>query len=169
MQERGRAVVKIAVEQAGQDKVGFCLRLRTSGILKLIARQEEPTVQSPYSPYSRYSQSSSGTAPNLMLIATMWFLTLGSCFVAYSFDPKLGLAMNVGAVLCAIHLIGSANQRNRINGVMNVVFELAIVGTGIYLYISRVEPLKEWRPERGYLAPIVQVDRRGDIAQRVRT
>lgn len=156
-------MVKIAVEQAGQDEVGFCLRLRKTGILMLISRQEEPTVQSPYSSYSRYSQSSSGMPPNLMLIATMWFLTFGSCLVAYSFHPKLGLAMNVGAVLCAIHLIGSANRRNRINGVMNVVFELAIVGTGIYLYTSRVEPLKEWRPERGHLAPIVQVDRRGEL------
>jgi len=126
-------------------------------MLRWIARQEEPIVQSPYSPYSRYSQSSSGTPPNLMLIAAMWFLTFGSCLVAYYVHPKLGLAMNAGAVLCAINLIASANQRNRINGVINVVFELAIVGTGIYLYTSRVEPLKDWRPERGYLAPITRI------------
>ena len=33
--------MKIAVEQAGQDEVGFYLRLLKTGMLSLIARQQE--------------------------------------------------------------------------------------------------------------------------------
>jgi hypothetical protein len=92
------------------------------------------------------SESVSGPPTDAALITTMWVLALGGVLVACSHHVTVAVVMDVGSMGCVISLMASGNRTNRINAILKVLLEVAVVG--IYASVNLVyhqQQREHWR------------------------